>query len=898
MSEVAGGPNERTVRAFTLRVRGHEHLDLVVESFEGRERSHEPWRFTLEVTATLDAESLLGALGSPASFVLRTAPVPRRFDGVLVSARVLRVDARSGRVDLRLGVASKLWTLRFRKRSRVFQGLAVPEVVRRVLAEAGIPSRWSLRQAYPAREFCVQYAETDLDFVERLLAEAGIALRHVPTEERASGSEVGADEVWCVDEPRQRLPLVVDGPPAAETVLIWRDASDLEAARLGDVTRFEARRRLRPTKATYREYDPENPGARLEVSAEVDGVAGDELEHDEHEAPFGFRKWDFARAEPERSLRRLRRRAVTYFAESVTPGVVAGAGFRLEGHPSEAARAEFMVTRVEHRGRARPSEGGAPLYSNRFECVPADVLDVPRARRRPRVLATLTATVVGPPNEEIHCDELGRIRVRFHWDRRDPRDEATSCWIRAMQAWGGEGWGSLFLPRVGMEVVVAFEDGDPDKPLVLGAVYNGTHPPPFRLPAERATSGIRTRSTPRAEGYNELSFDDTAGRERVFLRAEKELRVEVGTDRHTHVERDESLAVAGSQALEVRGDRFARVLGARTDETLGATTTKTLGDARAVIGGELVTEVGGGERHKVAGDRALVVERNSLTEVKMQHAVACGGAFTVQAGSRERPAGVDLYAWGGSTIAGAGEVRISSEQRVELVCGSSRITLTPERIELHAARIDVVAEERVRVGSHGPTLLLGDDAELSGRRVTLTSTKASLRLDEDAHVDGARVLLACGGVDPGPRVDEDGRPLTKPLELTLLAPDYTPHAHKEFVVTSAGRRIEGRTGGDGSLTVAIPIEATSAEVLVWLDARPEGRTRRYVVDIAALAAPSTILGLRQRLRHLGYDGRTPAEELDQAAKVALARFQKDRGLPATGAVDGATLAELERAHGH
>jgi type VI secretion system secreted protein VgrG len=882
---------------FALRVRGHDGLALVVDAFEGRERTNEPWRFDLELTRPPGGEALLDAVGRVASFEIRTGVVPRRFTGIVASVRLLGLEPLQGRVRLGVRLVSKLDSLRLRKRSRVFQNLGVDEVVRRVLAEAGIPSRWLLGRAHPAREYCTQYAETDLAFVRRLLAESGIALRHEadvsPTP--LDGSHV--DTLVFGDDARFGTPLALTHGTTAQP-LVWRDAEETRAASLADVGRFEPVRRLRANAASYREYDPENPEARLEASSVADEDAGERFEQEDHEAPFGFRKWGFGQHEPERMLARLRRRARTFTGSGRAPGVAPGATFRLEGHPSEACRGEFVVTRVVHRGRAHRGSDDAPTYENAFECVPSTVLDVPTGKRRPRVLATLTATVVGPPGEAIHCDELGRIKVQFHWDREGRRDEHSSCWIRAMQAWSGEGFGTLYLPRVGMEVVVAFEDGDPDKPLVLGSVYNGTHPTPFRLPDERAKSGLRTRSTPASDGYNELSFDDTRGNERVFLKAERALAIHVGHDHTVDVEHDHGVRIAGAETLEIAKDRSIRVRGARLDETFGGTTTKTLGDAVELVGGERTTEVGGSERRLVAGDALTTVQGRAVTRVKRDHAIATGGAFAVEAGNEKQPAGIDLYAWGASQLGADGPVELRSERAIVLSCGESRIVVGRDSIELHAPRVTVFGGERVSLEAKGPLLSLGEHAELSAATVKLTSSKASLELDEDAHLDGTRVLLACGGAEPGALTDEDGAPLTQPLKLKLLAPDYTPYAQKAFVVKSGGRRYEGTTGAGGELDVEVPLEATTADVVVWLGKRPEGPTRRYAVELAPLESPQTVLGLRQRLRHLGYDARMPTGEFDAIAKSALAWFQRDRGLEATGALDAATVSALGDTHGH
>lgn len=884
---------------FELHVHGHDADAFIVHAFSGAERTNEPWRFTIEVSARQGEDLASSALGYLATLELRTGPLPRRFTGVLASVRFLGIEPVDGRVRFRVRLVSQLWLLKHRKRSRVFQNLRVDDVVRAVLDEARIPSTWLLGREYPVREYCTQYAESDLEFIERLLAEAGIAMRH---EAPFSGERVDRhvfDELIFGDDGRFMWPLLVTLPLDKHgPSLRWRDAEETAAPTSTDVTRFEPSQRIRANAAAYREFDPENPHAKLEAFTLLEGSPGGVLEHYAHEAQFAFRKWAFAREEPERILRRERKRAHTVVGQSRVPALSPGSSFRLDGHPSELVRGEYAITRVRHQGRRQRTDGEAPTYENHFECVPATVLDVPRPKTRTRMLATLTATVVGPAGEEIHCDAQGRIRVQFHWDREGLRNETSTCWLRTMQAWGGEAWGTFFLPRVGMEVVVAFEDGDPDKPLVLGSLYNGTHPVPFSLPDERAKSGIRTRSTPGSDGYNELSFDDARDRERILLRAQRDLAMSVGHDHTTSVEHDQSLDVAHNQTTKISNDRSLRVLGSRLDETHGRAVEKTLGDSEHHIGGERELQVGGSERRTIAGDAIATVQGRLNTRVKGDHAVSCGGTFSVEMGTRERPAGLDLYAWGTSHLGAGGELQLRADQRIVLTCGESSITLDATSIELRAPHVKLIASETVTAESKGPILKLDEHAELSASTVTITSRKASLALDDDAHLDGMRVLLACGGAEPSALTDEEGLPLTQPLRLRLLDARYEAHANKEFVVKAAGRRFEGTTGADGALDVEVPIEATSADVTVWLAKRPEGPTRRYAVELSPLDAPETILGVRQRLRHLGYDARLPTSELDAATKASLQHFQRDRGLDATGEPDQATLAELNERHGH
>ncbi len=300
------------------------------------------------------------------------------------------------------------------------------------------------------------------------------------------------------------------------------------------VTRFSLVNTLRSSAAVFRDYDPDRPMIRLQSTAvsnqpfppspldvaaaatmaagaavgamgvpsavgsavatagsavsQVGGALGQRAPSEvyDHDGTFLFPKWAFAADEAPRILRQKRRRASIARGEGGCSDLCPGHRFTLDDHPAQQLDGDYVVTEVEHRGETQAQEGKPfTVYWNTFECAPAVMTYVPPRPKRKSVQVSLTATVVGPAGDDIHTDAQARIRVQFHWDREGKYDEKSSCWIRAMQPWAGAAWGHQFIPRVGMEVVVAFDGGDPDKPMVLGSLYNGTHPAPFTLPGDK-----------------------------------------------------------------------------------------------------------------------------------------------------------------------------------------------------------------------------------------------------------------------------------------------------------------------------------------------------------------------------------------------------------------------------
>jgi type VI secretion system secreted protein VgrG len=249
-----------------------------------------------------------------------------------------------------------------------------------------------------------------------------------------------------------------------------------------------------------------------------------------------------------------------------------------------------LIRKVEHRADCPEVErggasGSSVNYSNRFECFPLEVDQPPVARAKPRVFGYQTAVVVGPPGEEIHTDRHGRVKVLMHWDR-EQRDEVpdTSCWLRVAQMWAGAGWGTLFLPRVGMEVLVSFIDGDPDRPIVTGCVYNGANQPPYSLPNDRTKSTIKTSSSPGGSGFNELRFEDAKGTEELFMQAQR--------DMNTNVLRNQSTTVGNDQRVTVKNDRTVDITGYESDSVGKDRMRSVDGNEEITIAGSQYVQIG------------------------------------------------------------------------------------------------------------------------------------------------------------------------------------------------------------------------------------------------------------------------------------------------------------------
>ncbi|MFO0546977.1 MAG: type VI secretion system tip protein TssI/VgrG [Polyangiaceae bacterium] len=543
---------------FTLTVADIPAGEIDVISFTGREGVNRLYRFDVRLLSNSPRVAPEQLLGKRARLAIGGVQTPRYVHGVV--SRIAPLTTIRGETSYSLRIVPRADLLSRRKTSRIFQDKTTPEIVDAVVGELGATVEHRLERTYAKREYCVQYQETDLEFVTRLLAEEGVF--YFFTHASPASPDAAADEA--------REVLVLADSSAAysdidgTTQLPFREAGSLVSDEA--IYQFRLERRVREGSTLVRGFDYEKPQFVPVAQARVPASDGFD------ETPL--RAYDHDRVlEPktvgghvaELRLEELRSRAKLGAAESSSPRLVPGARFELVEHPHDGTSGKYVVAEIQHQGHeprhGAPRDGNELSYSNRLRCVPESVA-LRRKRPARRVLqVTETAVVVGPPGEEIHTDELGRIKIQFHWDLEGKNDEHSSCWVRVMQAWSGASWGTQFIPRVGMEAVVSFTGGDPDRPIVLGCVYNGATPTPFALPGEKTKSGIRTRSSPGGKGYNQLSFQDSAGAEEIYLHAERDLNEVVEHDHTRTVYGQEVVQVKESKLLEVQQDDIRVIRG-------------------------------------------------------------------------------------------------------------------------------------------------------------------------------------------------------------------------------------------------------------------------------------------------------------------------------------------------
>jgi type VI secretion system secreted protein VgrG len=721
-----------------------------------------------------DANQLLG---QHCALVMERGVVQHRVSGIV--AHVSSGTTAADRVGAVVTIRPALFGLGQRRDTRVFQHKSVPDVLREVL-EAGLQPYertvlLELQEAYPVREYCVQYDETDLAFVSRLMEEEGIAYFFDQTDD--------AETLVLVDHPSKYRTVATlhERPLDASPVRNVVDGHEvIVALHLGAS--------LAPTALTLRHYDWTRPadmlvstkeaapladgepadGARVAPAREVYQHDRDPLTLSEYDDARGFGAADGTR---QAQVRRERdeQRATIFRVESTAMGMIPGATFEVEGHRMPELDGEYVVVTAEHTIAPGNGDGSHGVYRNKLTCARADITVRPaRVHGKPVIPGLLTATVVGPAEQEIHTDVHGRIRVQFHWDRLGARNEHSSCFVRVVQPWAGEGWGFVFIPRIGMEVTVMFVEGDPDRPIVTGTVYNGANPTPYTLPDDMTRSVIRTRSTPSNGadwGYNELRFEDKAGGEEVFLRAEKDLTELVKNDHLTQVNGNQSNFVVGVHTVAIGMERSVSV-GMSETITIGASRTETvegpemirLRDVRDVdvVGSDQlvvhdarsVTVEGAQSGRYLAGRTVLVEAGDAETVAASDKSVTVEGKYeiTVDDHLRVKRAGTELFVEeavratsptevelvvGGNRVAlsSDGTITLTADSLLELVCGDARIALSSD------GTVQISGTTKVELAS-GSSVFVVEPA-----KVATTSTQVDLDGSSAVNVKGGAVNL-------------------------------------------------------------------------------------------------------------------------------------------------------------
>ncbi len=751
--------------------------EWMVASWTLEERIGRPYVATIVLACEdleVDARSMLGV---NAKLVLRRGEEHERAIGGLVQRVELgRTTDRARLATIELVPALALLALR--KDSRIFQDLDVLDILDAVVGGAleGYSRTIDLRarRTYLRREYCVQYGETDLDFAHRLMEEEGITYFF---ECQSDGTE----KLVFVDG-RDGMPSLLPDDETIPFVQQRSETSDTE-----HVHELLGATQVRTTSFALTDLDWTQAGSRAVIDANVHdedrlGISRERYDHERAVTLGTYAAKTYGRGDAEARLATRRE------AHAVEARVLRGVGniirltpgrtLTIEDHPIHELDGELLVLSVSHRGHSPELHdllGNARYaaddvsYECAFEAIPESVpYRMPETTPKPRVHGLLSAIVVGANGQEIHSDEHRRVRIQMRWDREGTFDERSSCFVRAMQSWAGPGFGALFLPRVGMEVAVAFLDGDPDRPMIAGCLYDADNPPPYTSEADWTKSTLRSKSSPDPadgdEHFNELRFEDAAGHEQIYVHAERDLDEEVLHDHTLHVGRnqtsridaDDSETVGGEQHLHVHGDRHVQ-LDCEEHITIDSSRHTEIGaDERNIVHGQqhetivgktILEHQGQREVHvrhfdnesygegrntfvqtidqtTVRGDAQLFVHGRRNVIVDTSHLIKKGSSEVNVADA------ITLVVGGTSiTISANGHITLLAAKKLELVCGEATIAMQS------TGEIDIS-------GPAGVNLTCGQTSvSLSPSGATTSATQISSTAIADHTIVGAIVRI-------------------------------------------------------------------------------------------------------------------------------------------------------------
>jgi len=718
--------------------------DFHVRGFTLTEGMHEPYSADIRlVTETLDLD-VPGLAGGNIELMFndRTTqpsahsvvePIARTVHGVVLSSHYL--GTFDSKLHLQVTVGPALALLQFTQRSRIFQEKTILQIAEEVTSPVFVDRGRKLDTSKLAntydqvRDYCVQFRESDLGFLRRVLAEEGISFVFDQTGD--------TETMVLVDDNAQFKPLVLDPDEGEGDGPLLVPVSTV-AGRLGAracVTRFSVRHKVHTAQFVGEAWDwKASQPMLLQGETKHDPAHpwhhGEAYVHDarrviEEDRGAGAHR-DEVQTQVDRTSRGLPLEAELCTGSGTVAPMTPGGTFELEGSPRIEDEATYYVLRVRHMAdcpevdRFGAAESPAANYQNEFTCLRLDVPYRPTLFAKPRIYGLQTATVVGPDGEEIYTDPHGRIKVRMHFDREQREQVSdTSCWLRVVQMWAGPHWGSLFIPRVGMEVVVNFLDGDPDRPLCMGSVYNAGNPPPYALPDEKTKSVIKSSSSPGGDGYNEFTFEDAAGAEQIILHAQKDFNETVENDHNTTVHHNQTIGVDGDQSTSVGGNQSNTVTKNQTETVKGNVTITVEGErAHTITQKETVT---------LQNALSLTVGKTEYHQVteKLTEAFDAGRETTVKAGDTETVETGDKAV----TVA-AGSLTASASTKVAIKQTESHTFVLENRADLSTSTDFKITNGKVTVESTGGVLKLTGTDEIS-----LACGAASITLKSDGSID-------------------------------------------------------------------------------------------------------------------------------------------------------------------
>jgi type VI secretion system secreted protein VgrG len=721
---------------------------LLLRGFSGSEAISQLFHFDLDLLSENDSIKFQDVVGKSVTLrIYDAAGAERHWNGFISRFSQGAQDRRL--TSYRAQMVPWLWFLTRTADCRIFQNQKAPDIIQKIFKDLGFADfKLRLYGDFVTRDYCVQYRETDFNFVSRLMEEEGICYYF----EHQDGKHtlILANDASAHDPCPNQKTARYDFRGGS---VVYEDV----------VTEWQYQEEFRPGKWAQTDYNFETPSSSLAVTASGKNP------YEIYEYPGEYR----VRPAGE-SLAKIR------LQEQTTPAIVfpgasgcryfsPGYQFSLQDHYRSDLNQAYLLTAVRHtasQGAGFQVGGGGgeePTYHNSFECIPFSTPYRPaRVTPEPFVQGCQTAVVVGPAGEEIYTDKYGRVKVQFHWDREGKKNENSSCWIRVSHPWAGQGWGAISIPRIGQEVIVDFLEGDPDQPIITGRVYNAGQMPPFGMPAGAVVSGVKSNSTKGGGGFNEISLNDTKGTELINIHAQYDQQKKVEHDERVNVGNDRTESVGHDEKITIGNNRTEKV-GVNEDITIGSNRTEKVGSNETIsIGANRTETVGSNESITVALTRTRNVGINEMVNIGAAQEITIGGlqALTVGAVRAKTVGASETASIGASqtTSVGASQtISIGAKRGITIGAdlvqsvggnysedvGKSRSAKVAEDETVEAGKkITFVAEDQIVLKTGSATILMkkNGDITIEGKNIMIKGSGAiNVEASKDVVLKGQKI---------------------------------------------------------------------------------------------------------------------------------------------------------------
>ncbi|MFQ5652291.1 MAG: type VI secretion system Vgr family protein [bacterium] len=628
---------------------------LLLKSLNGNEAISSLFNFKLELLSEDPSVSYDDIVGQNVTLTIRMIDGSERYFNGFIS-KFSQSGSDENFTYYSAEMVPWLWFLTLTSDCRIFQNMTAPEIIEKVFSDAGFSDfKNELQGSFRKRVYCVQYRETDFNFVSRLMEEEGIYyfFEHEQGKHTLVMGNSTSVHQPCPGQEEARYQTSGDGFLEEDTINGW-----------------EIQKEVRPGKYALTDYNFEMPSTSLAANISSNG------KHEIYDYPGEYSQKSEGDSLVKVRLEEEETPTLVVRGSSTCRAFATGFRFDLFDHYREDMNTSYVLTSINHSANetSYASGGGGEgdlAYFNHFTCIPADVPFRPaRMTPKPLVQGPQTAVIVGPGGEEIWVDKYGRVKVQFHWDREGKKDENSSCWIRVAQHWAGKQWGTMFIPRIGQEVIIDFLEGDPDRPIITGRVYNAEQMPPYELPAEQTKSTIKTRSSKGGspDNFNEIRFEDKKGEEQLFIHAEKNQDIEVENDETHWVGNDRTKTIDRDETSHIKRDRTETVDRHETI-TIGENRTEKVGkDETITIDNDRTEQVKNNETVKVDSNRSHTIGKNDDLDVGKVLSITAGDQINIKTGSASivMKSNGDITISGKKiTIKGSGNVIIKGKKILE-----------------------------------------------------------------------------------------------------------------------------------------------------------------------------------------------------------------------------------------